>query len=237
MPAFNLNPDAPSTGLNFGQLVHRSRQPGALNQILLTANKPLDPKELGFHWGFKLQGMYGSDARYTQFLGELNSVDPDDRNQFDIVEANVLFHLPVLTAGGIDIKAGQYSTPLGYETIDPSTNPFYSHSYIFHFGLPFKHTGLLTVDAMSTTLLDLYAGRRYRHQHDRSVRWATITAPSAVSGRRQPDPVDGNLTILALTHMGRNKRLRVAVAGGLQRRRLLALSTTISWSPTRPARN
>ena len=57
--------------------------------------------------------MYGSDARYTQFLGELNRVDPDDRNQFDVVEANVLFHLPVLTAGGVDLKAGQYPTPLG----------------------------------------------------------------------------------------------------------------------------
>jgi len=80
-------------------------------------------------------------ARYTQFLGELNRVIPDQRYQFDVVEANVLAHLPWLTEGGIDLKVGQYSTPLGYETIDPSTNPFYSHSYIFQFGLPFKHTG------------------------------------------------------------------------------------------------
>ena len=52
-------------------------------------------------------------------------------------------HLPWITDGGIDLKVGQYPTPLGYETIDPSTNPFYSHSYIFQFGLPFKHTGAL----------------------------------------------------------------------------------------------
>ena len=48
-----------------------------LNQLLLTANKPLDPKNPDYQWGFKVQFMYGSDARYTQFLGELNRVDPE----------------------------------------------------------------------------------------------------------------------------------------------------------------
>ena len=44
--------------------------------------------------GLKLQFMYGSDARYTQFPGELNSVDPNARYQLDVVEANLLAHLP-----------------------------------------------------------------------------------------------------------------------------------------------
>ena len=61
------------------------------------------------------------------------------------------------TAGGIDLKVGQYPTPLGYETIDPSTNPFYSHSYIFQFGLPFKHTGGLAMTHVND-MLDIYAG-------------------------------------------------------------------------------
>jgi hypothetical protein len=38
----------------------------------------------------------------------------------------VVAHVPWVTEGGIDLKIGQYPTPLGYETIDPSTNPFYS---------------------------------------------------------------------------------------------------------------
>jgi hypothetical protein len=95
--------------------------------------------------------MYGSDARYTQFL----SIDA--RYQFDVVEANVQAHPPWLTEGGIDLKAGQYPTPLGYETIDPSTNLFYPHSYIFQFGLPFKHTGALTTTRVNS-ILDVYAG-------------------------------------------------------------------------------
>ena len=53
----------------------------------------------------------------------------------------------------MDVKVGLYPTPLGDEMIDPSTNPFYSHSYIFNFGLPLKHTGILTTSHL-TPLLD-----------------------------------------------------------------------------------
>ena len=95
-------------GLNFGQLFTDHANQFQLNQILLTANKPLDPKDPDYQWGFKVQFMYGSDARYTQFLGELNRVVPNQRYQFDVVEANVLAHLPWLTEGGIDLKVGQY---------------------------------------------------------------------------------------------------------------------------------
>src|SRR5215472_10647463 len=151
------NPFRPATGLNWGQLFTDHSDQVQLNQLLLTANKPLDPKNSDYQWGFKVQFMYGSDARYTQFLGELNRVNPDDRYQLDVVEANVLAHVPWLTEGGMDLKFGQYPTPLGYETIDPSTNPFYSHSYIFQFGLPFKHTGALTVTHVNS-IVDVYGG-------------------------------------------------------------------------------
>jgi hypothetical protein len=192
------NPDGPKN--NFGQLFTDKPNTVLLNQLLLTANKPLDPKATGFDWGFKLQGMYGSDARYTQFLGELNRVNPNDRNQLDVVEANVLFHLPVLFEGGIDIKAGQYSTPIGYETIDPSTNPFYSHSYIFNFGIPLKHTGVLSVSHVNS-LLDVYLGA------DTGVN--TTFGPLgdnngaiAFLGGVNLTMMGGNLTVLALSHLG-----------------------------------
>nr|WP_301294332.1 hypothetical protein [Nitrobacter winogradskyi] len=53
--------------------------------------------------------MYGSDARYTHFLGEFDQ-SISGRNQFDIVEAHALFHLPWLTSGGVDVKVEQYVT-------------------------------------------------------------------------------------------------------------------------------
>ena len=121
---FTINPQTPDDGVNFGRLFDdRANQP-QLNQILLTINKPTDPNATGFDWGFKLQGMYGSDARYTHFMGvwDMNP-GPGYQNQFDIVEGDVLLHLPFPTAGGMDVHVGMYPTPLGYEVIDPSAQP------------------------------------------------------------------------------------------------------------------
>ena len=192
-----------------------------LNQLLLTANKPLDPKNSDYQWGFKVQFMYGSDARYTQFLGELNRVDPDQRYQLDVVEANVLAHLPWLTEGGIDLKVGQYSTPLGYETIDPSTNPFYSHSYIFQFGLPFKHTGALTTTHVNS-MLDVYAGIDTGTNTTFGPLGDNNSAVGGIGGFNL-NFMDGKLTILALTHFGPEQATRVLSPHRVQCQRLLAL--------------
>jgi hypothetical protein len=151
-----FNPDDPKDGLNFGQLFTDRANSPLLNQLMLSVSRDLDPKNSDFDVGFKLQALYGSDARYTHFLGEFDR-SLTSRNQFDIVEANITAHLPVLTAGGIDAKLGQYSTPLGAEVIDASGNFFYSHSYIFNFGLPLKHTGLLTTTHVNEAL-DVWAG-------------------------------------------------------------------------------
>jgi hypothetical protein len=209
---FNLNPFRPSTGLNFGQLFTDHANQATLNQLLLTANKPLDPKNPDFQWGFKLQGMYGSDARYTQYLGVFNNALPGDRYQFDIVEANVLFHLPVLTTGGIDLKVGQYSTPLGFETIDPSTNPFYSHSYIFQFGLPFEHTGFLTTTHVND-VVDIYAGLDTGTNTTFGPLGENNSAIGGIGGFNLT-LMGGNLTILALTHLGPEQASRVLSPAG-----------------------
>jgi hypothetical protein len=117
--------------------------------------------------------------------------------------------------GGIDIKAGQYPTPIGLETIDPSTNPFYSHSYIFAFGLPFKHTGALTVSHVSS-LLDVYLGI------DTGVNTSFGTGGSdpgdnngaiAFLGGVNLTMMGGNLTVLALTHIGPENPSRTFPAG------------------------
>lgn len=204
---FNINPNRPANGLNFGQLFTDHANSIMLNQVLLTANKPLDPKNPDFQWGFKLQGMYGSDARYTQYLGIFNNALPGDRNQFDAVEANVLMHLPFVTAGGIDLKAGLYPTPLGYETIDPSTNPFYSHSYIFQFGLPFKHTGGLAIAHVSD-MLDVYAGVDTGTNTTFGPRGENNSALGGIGGFNLT-LLGGNLTVLALTHFGPEQASRV----------------------------
>jgi hypothetical protein len=204
---FIINPMRPADGLNFGQLFTDHANQASLNQLLLTASKLLDPKDPGYQWGFKVQFMYGSDARYTQFLGELNNVVPGERYQLDVVEANVQAHLPWLTEGGIDLKAGQYPTPLGYETIDPSTNPFYSHSYIFQFGLPFKHTGALTVTHVNS-VVDVYGGIDTGTNTTFGPLGDNNGAIGGIGGFNLT-LLGGNLTILALTHFGPEQATRL----------------------------
>lgn len=209
---FSLNPSRPRSGLNYGQTFTDHANEATINQILLTANKALDPKNSDFQWGFKLQGMYGSDARYTQYLGIFNNATPGDRYQFDIVEANALFHLPVLTDGGVDLKLGLYPTPLGYETIDPSTNPFYSHSYIFQFGLPFKHTGGLAVVHVND-MVDLYGGLDTGTNTTFGPLGENNSALGGIAGFNLT-LMGGNLTILALTHAGPDDSWRSFVGTG-----------------------
>ena len=193
------NFDAPSDGINFGHLFTDRANSPLLNQFSLIAERPLDPKATGYDFGFRLQGMYGSDARFTHFLGELDRT-VKSREQFDIVEANVQAHLPVLTEGGIDVKLGQYVTLEGAEVIDPRGDYLYSHSYIFNFGIPFKHTGLMTVTHVSP-LLDLYVGvdtgvnTSLGHDGDNND-------GAAFHGGVGLNLMDGNLTVLATTHIG-----------------------------------
>jgi len=202
---FMLNPGNPSTGLNFGHLFTDRSNAAQINQILLTAEKAIDKTSTAFQWGFKLQGMYGSDARFTQYLGVFNNALPYDRYQFDIVEANLQLRLPVF-AGGMDIKAGMYATPVGYETIDPSTNPFYSHSYMFQFGLPFKHTGLLTVSHVSD-MLDIYAGIDTGSNTTFGSMGDNNGAVAGIAGIGL-NLMDGKLTVVALSHFGPEQATR-----------------------------
>jgi Putative beta-barrel porin-2, OmpL-like. bbp2 len=195
-----FNPDEPADRRNFGHLFTDHANRPVLNQLLLTAQRPLDPKATDWDFGFKLQGMYGTDARYTHFMGELDRTIKGPY-QVDIVEANLKIHAPIIGEGGMDITLGQYPTPLGYEVIDPSANPLYSHSYIFNFGVPFKHTGLLTTTHL-TSVIDLYAGI------DTGVNaWVgekgmnNDAFPKGQVGVGL-NLLDGNLTVLALSHIG-----------------------------------
>ncbi len=192
------NPQNPNNGINFGNLFTDKANRPILNQLLLTLERDTDPKATDYDFGFKLQGLYGSDARIVHSLGLFDHAI-HDRNQLDIVEANISVHTPWLFEGGIDFKGGIYPTPPGFELINPKTNPFYTHSYIFNYGLPYKHFGLLST-AHVTGLLDLYLG----------VDTGTNVTVADGDNNRRPGGIfgfglnllGGNLIVLALSHVG-----------------------------------
>ncbi len=201
----------PASGLTWGQLFTDRNTEIMMNQLSFIAERPIDSKKQ-YDFGFRFQGMYGTDARYTHFLGELDKVT-NAQYQVDILEAWGQFHTPWLGTGGTDIKIGQYVTPLGNEVIDPRGNFFYSHDYIFNFGLPLKHTGILA-DTHVHSMLDIYYGV------DTGVN-TTFGDPgdpndsASFLGGFGLTLLKGDLTILALTHIGKALPSEGQVVGGV----------------------
>jgi hypothetical protein len=197
---YTFNTDQPDDGINFGHsFTDRSDRP-VMNQLGVTAERAIDPAGEALDFGFKLQAFYGTDARYTHFLGVFDRA-PDSYYQVDIVEANAQAHIPWGAAGiSTDFKLGMYPTPLGLEVIDPRGNFFYSRSYIFSYGLPFKHTGVLTT-THATSFLDVWAGvdsgtnTSLGHEGDNNGAAAVIAGFGL-------NLLDGKLAVLALSHIG-----------------------------------
>src|SRR6266436_8255359 len=115
---FTGNVDSPKDNQNFSRLFDDRSNEFVMNQAVITAERVLDPK-VGFDWGFKLQLMIGTDARYIHALGLFDHTMRNSLYQPDIPEVYLSLHLPLLTEGGIDVKIGKFVTLEGAETIDP----------------------------------------------------------------------------------------------------------------------
>src|SRR6266481_6379669 len=152
-----FNPASPQSNQNFGRLFDDRANEPLLNQVVINLERALAPQPGQFDWGFKLQFMYGSDARFIHSLGLISDTASTSILQPDLVETYLNLHFPVITDGGLDLKLGKFVTLEGAETIDPRTNFFYSHTYVFTFGIPFNHTGALAT-FHATKWLDVMAG-------------------------------------------------------------------------------
>jgi len=152
-----INPAGPNDNQNFGRLFDDRANEPLLNHFVINFERALAPQPGEFDWGFKLQFMYGSDARFIHSLGLFSNTAATSIVQPDLVEGYLNLHFPIISEGGLDLKLGKFVTLEGAETIDPRTNFFYSHTYIFNFGIPFNHTGALAT-LHATKWLDLMAG-------------------------------------------------------------------------------
>ncbi len=192
-----FNPAQPEDRQNFGRFFDDRANELLLNQAVITFERALPSATDRIQWGFKLQAMFGSDARFIHSLGLFDNT-MHETVQPDLVEAFLIWHLPVLSAGGVDLKLGKFVTLEGAETIDPRTNPFYSHSYIFNFGIPFNHTGALAI-WHATPKLDLYAGLT------RGVNTSVDDNNGSLGfhGGIGLNLLEGKLTALATTHIGK----------------------------------
>jgi hypothetical protein len=140
--------------------------------------------------------MYGSDARYIHSLGMMD-LTTDQRIQPDFPEVYASAHIPIGSTGGLDLKAGKYADPESAETIDARQNVFYSHSYIFNFGVPFNDTGALATLHVNK-YVDVYAGVN----RGVNTTFTDNNSSLAFEGGIGLNLLDGNLTVLGITHDG-----------------------------------
>ena len=154
---FTGNFDSPKDNQNFGRLFDDRSNELVVNQVVTNLERPMPDSAPHFDWRFKLQLMFVTDARYLHSLGMRHHQAGTGQYQADIPELFFVLHFPVLTEGGLDIRIGKFGTLTGFEEVDPSQNAFYSHSYIFNFGVPTNHTGVLATFHANKTL-DLSAG-------------------------------------------------------------------------------
>jgi hypothetical protein len=136
-----------------------------LNQAYLFLQRAVATEGDSFDIGGRVDFLYGSDAIFTQAYGvpayDVNNGRALSRNHWDLnllrtsnrfydialPQAYLETYIPV--GNGLNIKAGHFYTPIGYEVVTSPDNFFYSKPYTFQYGEPFTHTGLLgnyTVD-------------------------------------------------------------------------------------------
>lgn len=128
--------------INAGRVFDFENEDPTLNQLVVYIDKPIDFKKHEFQIGGHVEMMYGADARLIHANGIFDHYGVGDgpENQFDPTQFYMDFFMPV--GNGLNVRVGKFVTLMGAETINPTNNTLYSHSYLFGFAIPFTHTGI-----------------------------------------------------------------------------------------------
>jgi len=90
--------------------------------------------------GFRIDTIYGADARFLGDSAFQSLSDGENTSGFALEQALVKFRIPV--GNGLDIYAGKFVTFLGYEVIESPANPNFSRGLLFTNAIPLTHTGV-----------------------------------------------------------------------------------------------
>lgn len=137
------NLDNPSDGINVGRVFDFEDDDPTFNQLDVFIERVAKISGTEWDWGFRMEWIWGGDARliHANGLFDDDGVNNGPDEQFDPVQFYAQVNIPVLN--GVLLTAGKFVTLLGYETINPTTNPLYSHSYSFGYAIPFTHMGIM----------------------------------------------------------------------------------------------
>lgn len=130
-----------------------------LNQFNTFIQRQVASETNKWDFGGRFDFLFGTDAIFTQAFGvpafDVNTGEALKRSNWDLglccastrtygialPQAYLEAHVPI-GRKGINIRAGHFYSPTGFETIPAPDNFFYTRAYSFNAGEPFTHTGL-----------------------------------------------------------------------------------------------
>lgn len=130
-----------------------------LNQFNVFVQRSVVSTGDTWDFGARVDFMFGTDPIYTQAFGvptfDVNSGEPLDRSNWDLdlccsssrtygialPQTYLEVYAPI--GNGLNVKAGHFYTPTGFETVTAPDNFFYTRAYTLNAGEPFTHSGLL----------------------------------------------------------------------------------------------
>ena len=147
--SYTYNFNDPAGEINVGRVFDFENDKVLLNQLDLTVERTVDVTKGKWDLGGRMEWIYGADAGLIHSNGLFDWYDGSrsPENQFDLNQAYLDLAIPV--GNGLRLRGGKFVTLMGQETINPTTNALYSHSYLFGFAIPFTHTGVMGTYALN----------------------------------------------------------------------------------------
>ncbi len=169
---YTYNSTNPSDGFNTPITFNDFSNEYLLDQIYLSFGRAVNKCAGCWDLGGQVDLLYGSDYFFTTAYGLETEEDGQPhwnssngpRRQGGFTYATYGLAMPQLfgevfapVGSGVSVKVGHFYTPIGYENVRAPENFFYSHSYVFQYGGPKTHTGVLTDLAISSKMNLLFA--------------------------------------------------------------------------------
>ncbi len=129
------------------------------NQYYLIFEKPLEQND-EINFGFRVDNLFGNDWQFNHMQGlNQTSFSPNHFAGYDPAQMYVEMHVPdkFLGTKGIDFKGGRWYTLAGYEVVPATGRPLLSVPYMFNYGQPFTHFGMVSTWHI-TDKLNIYNG-------------------------------------------------------------------------------
>jgi len=139
--SYTYSASSPPNNTITGRAFDYAHEDPTLNQINLTVEKIADIKK-AWDWGFCMEWIYGNDSQLIHSVGLFDNYNlasgPD--NQFDLTQMYVDLSVPV--GNGLLVRAGKFYGAFTPESIDPTKNALYSHSFMAALVAPATFTGV-----------------------------------------------------------------------------------------------